>query len=112
MYVVTFTDGSTVEYANYESDDGGLRFKDTAGTVQRYAPFHSVEQITNEASSAEGGDGAAKYVTTFVDGATVPCASYELSNGGVKLYDETETVKTYAPFHSIQYIETKRASTD
>lgn len=112
MYVVTFTDGSTFECASYESDDGGLRFKDAGGTVQRYAPFHGIEQITNKANSSEAGDGTAKYVATFVDESTVPCASYELATGGVKLYDGTETVKKYAPFHSIRYIETKRAAAD
>lgn len=110
MYVVTFTDGSTYECASYEINDGGVKFFDTAGTAQKFAPFHSIEQIANK-SSSETGEKTSGYVVTFVDGETTHCSSYEINSGGVRLMGKSDSPKKYVPFHTLRYITKQGAST-
>lgn len=110
MYVVTFTDGTTYECASYEIDDGGITFYNAAGTAQKFAPFHSVEEITNKSNSPESGEKPSGYVVTFMDGKTTHCSSYEIDNGGVRLMGKADSPKKYVPFHSIRYI-TKQSAT-
>lgn len=112
MYVVTFTDDTTYECASYEINDGGITFYDTAGTAQKFAPFHSVEEITNKSSSSGTGETPSGYVVTFVDGETAHCTGYEINNGGVRLMGKGESPKKYVPFHSLRYITKQGGSTE